>query len=213
MEITVPILDFSDAIAPINADAMRNARLFSSRHEMIKALPKNQDVVEVGVAYGDFSVDLVTELMPRKFIGIDHFGLEKFPLVWGKNPRETLGDLTHEVYYKNRMQKLSNDLDFEYVHMAGPSAKMVLQSDGFDFAYIDAGHSYEDVELDTRAVIRKLRDKGNIFFNDYIWRDTFNGGLYGVVRTVNQLVNEGGWEVKGLSLNPMMFCDIWIQKH
>jgi hypothetical protein len=97
--------------------------------------------------------------------------------------------------------------------MAGPSAKMVLQSDGFDFAYIDAGHSYEDVELDTRAVIRKLRDKGNIFFNDYIWRDTFNGGLYGVVRTVNQLVNEGGWEVKGLSLNPMMFCDIWIQKH
>ena len=61
MEITVPILDFSDAIAPINADAMSNARLFSSRHEMIKALPKNQDVVEVGVAYGEISASLGQE--------------------------------------------------------------------------------------------------------------------------------------------------------
>jgi Methyltransferase domain len=212
MEIKVPLLSFNETIPQIPGNAMQDAKLYPSRHDMLKALPRNQCVIEVGVAYGDFSEVIVKELRPKSFIGVDHFGLEKFPLVWGVNPKETLGNLTHENFYQTRMERLSEEFNFEYIHKAGKSAKMISDCESFDFAYIDAGHEYEDVERDTRAVIQKLAPGGHIFFNDYIWRDTFHGGLYGVVKTVNQLVSEGGWIVKGLALNPMMFCDIWVQK-
>lgn len=212
MEIVVPALNFSDSVPGIPKSAMENARLFSSRHEMIKELPTQNSVIEIGVAYGDFSEDIVRAIRPRKFIAVDHFGLEKYDLVWGEDPRKRLGKLTHEDFYRQRMESLAKELNFTYEHKAGNSAKKILEVSAFDFAYIDAGHSYEDVELDTRATILRLNEGGHIFFNDYIWRDTFNGGVYGVVRTVNQLVNEGGWEVRGLALNPMMFCDIWLQK-
>jgi hypothetical protein len=193
-------------------EATQGAKLYASRLDMLSDMPKKLSIAEVGVAYGDFSEALVKELRPIKFLGIDKFGWENVKEIWGENPKLRFSGQSHEEFYFNKMSLLSQELNFEFTQMRGDSNKKLLESKGLDLIYIDAGHKYEDVESDTRAAIKALNPRGHIVFNDYIWRDTFHSEMYGVIKTVNQLVSEGGWKVKGFALHPMMFCDIWIQR-
>ena len=62
---------------------LRNAKILSSQHEILRFLPKGGVFCEVGVAYGDFSAAVLEACLPRKFIAIDHFELEKYPSMWG----------------------------------------------------------------------------------------------------------------------------------
>lgn len=202
----------SEEFHAIPADALTEAKIYESRFAMLNDLPKNLSFIEVGVAYGDFSEEIIKKCTPAKFIAVDHFGFESFPEIWGESPSIRFKGLSHEEFYKNRISELQKIYNFEYLHLPGNSAEMVLRGPNFDIAYIDAGHSFEDVALDTKSVISKLNSHGHIIFNDYIWRDTHNANIYGVVRVANKLIAEGGFKVRGLALNPKMFCDLWIQK-
>lgn len=213
MEIiqTVPI-SIAQEFHAIPEQALKEAKIYESRYTMLNDIPKNQIFIEVGVAYGDFTKEIIEKCTPTKFIAVDHFGFESFPEIWGESPSVRFQGKTHEEYYKNRISNLQKENHFEYLHLAGNSAEMVLRGPNFDIAYIDAGHSYEDVALDTKSVLTKLNPGGHIIFNDYIWRDTHNANIYGVVRVANKILAEGGFTVRGLALNPKMFCDLWIQK-
>jgi len=205
-------IDLSLSLAEIPQSALEESRIYASRHEMIKDLPKHATIIEVGVAYGDFSEHLIKTCQPHTFIGVDHFGFEKFPEVWGQSPKLRLGGQSHEEFYLDRIRKIQETVDFEYIHMPGNSSEMILKSPLFDIAYIDAGHSYEEVAIDLKATLLKLKPGGHIVFNDYIWRDTHNANIYGVVEVANNLIAKGGFKVKGLALNPKLFNDLWIQQ-
>lgn len=60
-----------------------------------------------------------------------------------------------------------------------------------DFAFIDAGHSYEDVKNDTEKVFNVLNDHANdhaiVCWHDSLW----NKNDYGVFRYLNELLNDG----------------------
>src|SRR5262245_1250326 len=53
--------------------ALRGAKLYSDRYTLIEDLPKKMSIVEVGVALGDFSVELIRRMHPKYFGALDTF--------------------------------------------------------------------------------------------------------------------------------------------
>jgi hypothetical protein len=196
----------------ITSSHIASARIHANRAEMIlsleKRLPRNPVICEIGVALGDFSEFLLNSLRPRDFIGMDLFGLHGLETLWGRPTREIFGGKTHVDYYRNRFASHP----VRVVEGDSAAALASLPDASIDLIYIDGDHSYEGVKRDTAQAIRKVRPDGLLVFNDYIMYDHLQGGEYGVVPAVNELVNASDWRIVGFALQHRMFCDIALQR-
>lgn len=96
-----------------------------------------------------------------------------------KNPVDTFADFQANLA-RYQVQ--------DRVQVVRGTAEDLCESDGlFDFALIDAGHSYEEVTHDIEIVSRLLRPGGIYAFHDY-----HNGVDQGVTQAVDELIAEGG---------------------
>lgn len=88
----------------LRPEHVSGARLFANRREMLGSLPvpKFGTIAEVGVAQGDFSAFLIERLKPSKFVAIDVFEMEKYPVHWGIPQEVMFKGLTHFEFYKQR---------------------------------------------------------------------------------------------------------------
>jgi len=191
---------------------VRGARLFADREHLISSLPvpKGGVIAEIGVARGDFSEFLISQLRPSKSFAFDNFPMHTIPIIWGIPSAEYFDGLTHVEFYKRRFKSYGDMVVIEeglsHISLARYTDRM------FDLIYIDAGHDYENVKRDAELSKRILKDSGILVFNDYIMFDHFMNSHYGVVPAVNELVVNDGWRVIGFALSKQMFCDIAIQK-
>jgi hypothetical protein len=189
-----------------------SAALFANRADMILALkdrlPSNPVVCEVGVALGGFSEFLLDVLQPRDFIAMDLFGLHEVEVLWGRPTREIFGGKTHAELYRDRFAS-PNVRILEGDSVAALSS---LLDESVDLIYLDGDHRYPGVKADTAAASKKIKSDGILVFNDYIMYDHIQMGEYGVVQTVNELVNETDWRIVGFALQDAMFCDIALQR-
>jgi hypothetical protein len=192
---------------------LQGARLYADRLEALPSLPRGGTVAEVGVAFGDFSQELMRHLRPEKFIGIDRFGLERVEHLWGRPMEHYLHGATHADFYRGRLSELGTQYGCAVEVREGDSWEQLgLVADELDVIYVDAGHETEDVQRDARAAVDRLAPGGIIVFNDYCWRDAFTGSYFGVVPVVNELLAGGGWTVDYLALHPQLFCDIAVKR-
>jgi hypothetical protein len=192
---------------------MPNARLYSDRMEMLRALrPAPGGIIgEVGVANGIFSAFLIDELIPSEFIAFDLFELHNLPALWGQPTAEIFSSMTHLEYYQrkfaDRRTRVVTEVGWSYERLAA------YPDYYFDLLYIDAAHTYEYVKPDAEISKFKVKASGLLIFNDYIMFDHVWGSCaYGVVPAVNELIAAGGWEVLGLALHPQLFCDIALRR-
>lgn len=196
----------------VSSAHIASARVYANRAEMILALrerlPAAPVVCEVGVALGDFSEFLVNALQPREFIAMDLFGLHEVETLWGRPTTEIFEGRSHADFYRDRFAS-QNLRIFE-----GDSVEALagLPDQSIDLIYLDGDHRYAGVRADTAQSIRKIKNDGVLVFNDYIMYDHIQKGDYGVVQTVNELVNETDWRIVGFALQHAMFCDIALQR-
>ena len=196
-----------------------NARLFSDRYEQIRHIREmmaeagneRPNVAEVGVALGDFSKFLIDTLAPETFAAIDIFDAHEKPFIWDIPTDAVFQGKTHFDYYKEK---------FEGYHMGRLIVEKGLSSEAgrrledkfYDLIYIDAGHEYDDVLIDTEIALAKIRPGGFIIFNDYTVYDHLSATAYGVVPAVNQMLEKRyDVQVIGFSLDAQMFCDLAVQ--
>lgn len=198
------------AVTPANIAT--NARLFADRYDMVRnlasLLPTAPMVCELGVAYGDFSQFLLDTLSPKELYGLDIFWLHQHEMIWGKPSREVFKGLTHEQFYRERFA----DKPVKVMSGDGVASLAQVPNQHFDFIYVDAGHHYDEVQRDTKAVLPKVKPGGILQFNDYIMLDHVANDPYGIVQVVNQLVASSDWKVIGFALQHQMFCDIALQR-
>ena len=196
----------------LTPEHVSGARLFANRREMLVSLciPKGGAIAEIGVAQGDFSAFLIEHLRPSKFVAIDIFDMEKYPVHWGIPQEVMFEGLTHFEFYKRRFNRFGATVSL----LRGLSHKCLatLPDQSFDLIYIDAAHDYENVKRDGELAQQKIKKNGLVVFNDYVMYDPFIGAEYGVVQAVNELLSRGGWQVIGFALEKNMFCDIAIQR-
>jgi SAM-dependent methyltransferase len=163
--------------------SFKDTRLFPTREGILSMLPKGAVVAEVGVLEGDYSRRIVEVCQPREFHLID---IDTKPL------KPVSGAIVHE----------------------GDSASILGEfADGyFDWLYIDGDHSYEGVKRDLAQAHRVLKSGGLMVCNDWSNWCPASAVRYGVMKAVNELVIEEGYQVRALGFHPAGLHDLLIQK-
>jgi hypothetical protein len=125
-------------------------------------------ICEVGVNKGDFLL-MLSLAAPDHLVGVD---------VWDKYDKEAYASVPHyhEVYphdknkiWREQVQAWAErtDLNVEIIVNLSVEAAKQFEDDYFDFVYIDATHSYEEVTKDLNAWYPKVRKGGMLAGHDY----------------------------------------------
>jgi len=199
-------------IRTINREALKNAKICTSREEILEYMPKGSVCAEVGVAYGDFTKKILSIMKPKKFHAVDLFQAKDF---WGRTHISDSG-LTHYEWYKSQFE---NQIENEIMEVHKGYSWEVLENFPnryFDYIYLDACHSYNAVVRDVEVNKRKIKLGGIIAFNDYtlynFWTPcTDVSAYYGVVPVANRLINESKSEVIYMGLETVLSNDLVIR--
>ena len=206
------------AIAPapvLPERLLRHARVLPDRYALLPLLPAGRVFVEVGVATGDFSAEILRVCQPSRFVAIDDFRFHTWPMLWAGRPvAETFAGRTHVEYYRERFAaEIAAD---RMLVMQDDSARALenLGDATVDVVYLDADHAYESVRRELAIVRRKLRPDGIIVLNDYTMLDAVGPRLepYGVIQAAHEFMVEHGWEMTHLALQSYMYCDVAIRR-
>ena len=161
---------------------LANCRMYASRKDLVRALPRGGRIAEVRTLHGDFARFILATNAPEELHLIDiDFSPVALPLA--EDRRVTLHNgLSHDV-----LQKL-------------PDAS-------FDWIYIDGDHSYAGCARDAEAAAGKVC----LVFNDFAHMDPFLGA-YGVHRAVVDFALRHGWPLVGWAYHPEGLYDIALQR-
>lgn len=194
---------------------LANARVLPDRYALLPLLPKGRVVVEVGVATGDFSAELLRVCEPSRLVAIDDFRIHTYDMQWAGRPvAEIFGGRTHAEFYRDRFAaEIAAD---RMLVMEDDSARALenLGDGTVDVVYLDADHAYASVKRELAIVARKIRPDGMIVLNDYTMLDVVGRDRlpYGVVQAAHEFMVEQGWEMRFLALQSFLYCDVALRR-
>lgn len=185
----------------ISQDQLNNAKLYSTKFEFIKYLPKNANILEIGTLAGDYA-ELLLQTKPLSIDLVD---------VFKANDWRDLNRFNKEGHYNFVKNRFKNSPEVSlykgYSHEILPTLNKK-----YDYIYIDANHDYEHASRDLELSLPLLADGGIIGFNDYIYDDA-DYIVYGVIETVCEFLDKNkDWEVIGFALQERMYADIYIKQ-
>lgn len=180
---------------------LMHARLLPNRTDLLKKLPKNGVVAEVGVAKGGFSREILDICHPKKLYCID---------TW-----------LDENAYLQTLEILKSEIENGIVEiMKGDSKEQLLKlkDEELDFVYIDAMHDYKHPKQELEICSEKVKKHGYIAGHDYTMIDSFMNPpeRYGVINAVNEFIVYHDYEflyltMEHLFMNPS-YCIRKIRK-
>eukprot|EP00456_Euglypha_rotunda_P089381 TRINITY_DN9246_c0_g2_i1.p1 TRINITY_DN9246_c0_g2~~TRINITY_DN9246_c0_g2_i1.p1 ORF type:complete len:220 (+),score=24.17 TRINITY_DN9246_c0_g2_i1:101-760(+) len=174
-----------------NPQQLAGAKILVNRYKLLGLLPKRGRVVEVGVDRGNFSRQIIQATEPTSL---------------------TLIDIDLSRMTEENTKYLSQHPAVTII--GGDSATTLQSLNGeFDWIYIDAHHGYEYVTRDIQASCDKIKVGGYLVFNDYTLWSPANMMNYGVLRAVNEFMNDHqGWTVTHLALQGAGYYDLAAQR-
>lgn len=152
------------------------------REEMLKRLPKNGVVAEIGVNEGDFSEKILSVCTPGKLVLID---------VWAS--KRYHGGLFDKVKKRFENQIQSQQLEIIRDLSFGGIAKCPDQY--FDWVYLDTDHTYKTTRRELELLRPKMKPGGIIAGHDYILGNWNAGYRYGVMEAVREFCLKHNWEM------------------
>jgi methyltransferase family protein len=170
-----------------------NCVLLESREKILEYMPKNGVCAELGILRGDFSETILAKTEPARLHLVD------------------LDDSAVKIAETRFRREIENGT--VRLHR-GDSAETVMSmpDEYFDWVYIDADHSYNAVQRDLAAVRLKLKAKGIIALNDYVYFAPSDFVKYGVIEAVNEFCLRYDFELLFFALQGRMYNDVAIRK-
>lgn len=140
------------------------SNILNTRSDLLKLIPKQSIVGEIGVFKGDFSKIIFDIIKPQKLHLIDLF--EGTTMSGNKDGQNIIyTDLAKEY------ELLSNYfINYNNVILHKGNSKNILKTFPnyyFDFLYIDGDHSYNGVYSDLELSLSKVKQYGCIGGHDY----------------------------------------------
>lgn len=161
---------------------IQNARLLTTREELLELLPKGGVVAELGVDEGEFSKSILEINKPKKIHLVDFWGSKRY----NQDKRRKV-----ETRFKRNIE--ANNLEINL----GLSTEVVeeFQDNYFDWIYIDTAHSYKTTIEELELYRNKIKSNGFIAGHDYE-RGNWNGMVrYGVIEAVYEFCVKYNWEI------------------
>jgi len=141
-------------------------KIFETRNDLIEKLPKNINVVELGVFKGEFAEELYKRMVPNHLTLVD---------IWegsyGSGDKDGQNHITidnMETVYNSLIKKYSNTSNVSIIRSTSISFLQTQENNSLDMVYVDADHSYEAVKSDLELSYQKLKHGGILAGHDYI---------------------------------------------
>ncbi len=184
-------IQYFDRAPEMPQHLLDGCRLIQNRMEMVKLLPANAVVAEVGTDQGAFAKYLLSTCTPKE--------LHLFEID------------TSRIVPSNIETGVGNGIIT--VHEGDSATNLSAMPDGhFDWIYIDGDHSYEGVKNDITAAVSKVKPGGFLVFNDYTTWSPASMSRCGVARAVNEFCIANGWEFVFFAFQSMMYNDVAVRR-
>ena len=161
-----------------------NLKIKLNRLEILKELKKSSICAELGVAYGEFSDQILEIVKPELLVLVDSYP--------NKGNFVDEGNLK---YIEKKYQKLVNEKKIKFINKDSIEAASMFKENFFDWIYIDTTHSYHQTLGELRAWKNKIKSDGYILGHDYIMGNWIDDIKYGVQEAVHQFCVEENWEI------------------
>ena len=161
-----------------------NLKIKLNRLEILKELKKGSICAELGVAYGEFSDQVLETVKPKLLVLVDSYP--------NKGNFVDEGNLK---YIEKKYQKLVKEKKIQIINDDSIKAASMFKENFFDWIYIDTTHSYHQTLGELRAWKNKIKSDGYILGHDYIMGNWIDDIKYGVQEAVHQFCVEENWEI------------------
>ena len=194
---------------PIEESRLKDASLHWTRENACLSLDlKGKAFLEIGTLAGDFAQFLIENFEPSTITLVDFFDAADY--VFGE---QRFTPENHFDYVKKRFDSISN-VKLERGESSRVLNQLISSGQRFDFIYIDAGHTIEDVSRDIELAFTLLNPGGIIGMNDYIMTDYYYDTTYGVVQATNSFLDKHPeFKVCAFAFNNNLFADIYLQEN
>lgn len=166
----------------LEAKHLKNLKGIVNRKELLKLLPKNGIVAEIGVDEGHFTKEILEFNSPNKLHLIDVWNTDRYH----QGKREQV-----EITFKNEIEKEKVVLNL------GFSTEVVQDfPDGyFDWVYIDTTHCYKNTLQELEMYSVKIKPGGFLAGHDFIIGNWKGLVKYGVIEAVYEFCIKNNWEL------------------
>lgn len=192
---------------PIEETRLKDASLHWTRENACLSLDlKGKNFLEIGTLAGDFAHFLIEAFEPSRITLVDFFDAADY--VFGE---QRFTPENHFEYVKKRFETLPQ-VKLERGESSKVLNSLITEGERFDFIYIDAGHTFEDVNRDMELAFSLLNPGGIIGMNDYIMTDYYYDTVYGVVQATNSFLGKHPeFKVCAFAFNNNLFADIYLK--
>lgn len=171
----------------IRTETIQNTKLLLNREELLKILPKNGTVAELGVDEGSFSAQILNICNPKKLHLIDFWGFDRY----NQDKKRQV-----EEKFKSQINSGNVQIDIGFSTEIGQK----FQDNHFDWIYIDTDHSYQTTIKELEIWKSKVKVNGLIAGHDYIIGYWDGMVRYGVIEAVYEFCSKNNWEILYLTM-------------
>jgi hypothetical protein len=160
------------------------------RERLLRYLPSQARVAEIGVARGRFSAQIKSTCQPLSLTLIDPW-LEQDTSIYGGD-----GNNAAQTEQDRRFQRVSRRFasrQCQILRKFSADAAGEFDDGSLDWVYIDGNHSYDACLEDLRLWAAKVKNDGLILGHDFVPK-------FGVVEAVRDFIGETGFEVAALTV-------------
>lgn len=172
----------------LNERHTQNCRVLPTRMHLLERLPHGGVVAEIGVAFGDFTMQILKRSKPEKLHLVDAWASDRY--------QHGLAQIR---------ERFSEEIASGAIEInQGLSTQRLCEfpADYFDWVYIDTDHSYATTRDELRLSAQKVKPGGLIAGHDFTSGNPVRAVPYGVIEACNEFCLQEGWEYAFLTLEP-----------
>lgn len=165
---------------------LAGATILPDRQDLLNRMRKNSVVAEIGVAYGDFTTDILTRTQPEKLHLIDMWEGERY----GPGGKDVADKFGAEIEAGTIVISQGRSVD----------VLQTMPDSYFDWVYIDTDHSYHLTYRELRYCSNKVKPDGRILGHDFTTGNVITPVPYGVIEACHEFCKNYGWRYEYLTL-------------
>lgn len=203
----------------ISQQQLNNTKVYASREEYAKSLPKGIRYLEVGVAWGYSAQMFIDSAEASQALLIDLYNQDLKCWSWRKFGSCQCDGFKHELLYtpETHQEYIINKFSYhpKVSTMKGDALQLLKTlNNKYDLIYIDISNDRVQTKVALNESSRLVEVGGIIGMNDYLIYDGIIEDMpYGTFQTVNEfLYNNNNWSVDSIALHNLGFYDIYIRR-
>ncbi len=164
----------------------RSCTLLPDRNAMLDHMPRRARVAEIGVAFGEFTREILDRCQPERLYLVDAWQSERYA------PGLARIKQTLAAQIASGQVRIRRGLSTEVLSGFAP--------DSLDWVYIDTNHSYPTTLAELELCDAVVAPGGRIAGHDFCTGNVVDAIPYGVVEAVTKFCKDRNWQFEYLTV-------------